>query len=163
MTLMEVLVVTSLLALVVGALVPLLTAGQQTWQHAHRRQDMVQNARIAFDHLIHALRAAESFTTITSTNIAFSYFFGDGTTPTVGYQLNGTTNELEYRRGLDAFQPLAGPFRSMSVECFDAAGASIACTPVASVRSVQVSLVVMDPQGKVPDITVTSRAFQQVP
>jgi prepilin-type N-terminal cleavage/methylation domain-containing protein len=164
MTLIEVLVVTSLLALVVGGLLPMLTAGQQTWEHAHRRQDMVQNARSALDHLIHTLRAAQSFVVISSTNIRFSYFFGDGAaTPTIEYQLNGATNELEYRQDPDAFQPLAGPFRSMSVQCFDGSGATIACTSVTSVRSVEVSLVVMDPQGQIPDITVTSRAFRQVP
>ncbi|MGQ0550853.1 MAG: hypothetical protein ACT4PY_14420 [Armatimonadota bacterium] len=82
---------------------------------------------------------------------------------TVEYQLNGATSELEYRMLPDAFQQLAGPFRSMSVQCFDNAGGSIACGSVASVRSVQVSLVAMDPQGIVPDITVTARAFRQVP
>ncbi len=164
LTLVEVLVVFALLALVVGGLLPLLTAGANTWDHAHRRQEMVQNARRALDQLTHHLRAAQTFFVINSTNIRFSYFFGDAaSTPTVEFQLNGTTNELEYRWDPDAFQPLAGPFRSMSVTCFDASGGSIACTSVASVRSVQVALVAMDPQGIVPDITVTARAFRQVP
>ncbi|MGH2405216.1 MAG: hypothetical protein ACRDGN_12250 [bacterium] len=82
---------------------------------------------------------------------------------TVEYQLNGATSELEYRMLPDAFQQLAGPFRSMSVQCFDNTGGSIGCGSAASVRSVQVSLVAMDPEGIVPDITVTARAFRQVP
>ena len=164
LTLIEVLVVTSLLALVVGAFLPLLTAGQQTWDEERRRQEMVQNARIAFDHLIRSLRAAQTFSVISSTNIRFTYFFGDAaSTPTVEYQLNTTTNELEYRWDPDPFQPFAGPFRSMSVTCFDANNASILCTSVASVRAVQVALVAMDPDGQIPDITVTSRAFRQTP
>lgn len=85
------------------------------------------------------------------------------TVMTVEYQLNAVTGELEYRRGTDPWQPLAGAFRSMSVTCFDAANASISCTPASSVRSVQVSLVAMDPQGVVSDITVTSRAYRQAP
>lgn len=164
MTFIEVLVATSLLALVVGALMPVLTVGQQTWNHAHRRTEMVQNARIAADHMLDKLRAAQTFLVISATNIRFSYFYGDAVTiPTNEYQLNAATNELEYRWDPDPFLRLAGPFRSMSVTCFDAAGATIACTSVASVRSVQVSLVAMDPQGEVADITVTSRAFRQVP
>lgn len=163
-TFLEVLVVTSLLALVVGALVPLLTAGQQTWDEGRRRQEMTQNARIALDELVHQMRAAQSFVVVSSTNIRFAFFFGDGTTtPTVEFQLNAATNELEYRWNADAFQPLAGPFRSMSVLCFDATNASIACTSVASTSSVQVSLVAMDPDGQIPDVTVTSRAFRQTP
>ncbi len=163
MTFIEVLVATSLLALVVGALMPVLTVGQQTWRHAHRRTEMVQNARIGVDHLLDKLRAAQTFSVISSTNITFTYFFGDGASVlTADYRLNG--NELEWRYDApNPFRSLAGPFRSMSVLCFDAAGAALACTSVASVRSVQVSLVAMDPQGEVADITVTARAFRQVP
>ncbi len=164
LTLIEVLVVVSLLALVVGAFVPLLSAGQQTWDEDRRRQEMVQNARIAFDGMLRTLRSAQSFLVISSTNLRFTYFFGDNaSTPTVEYQLNTTTNELEFRRDPDPFQPFAGPFRSMSVTCFDASNASIACTSVASVRAVQVALVAMDPDGQIPDITVTSRAFRHTP
>lgn len=164
MTFIEVLVVTSLLALVVGALMPVLTVSQQTWHHAHRRTEMVQNARIAVDHMLDKLRAVQTFSVISSTNIRFTYFFGNLVTiPTVEYQLNGATNELEYRWDPDPFLRLAGPFRSMSVTCFDNTGAVIACTSVASVRSVQVALVAMDPSGEVADMTVTARAFRQVP
>ncbi len=87
--------------------------------------------------------------------------FGD--IVTVEYQLNSATHELQYRWTPDALQPFAGPFRSMSVTCFDATNATISCSSVASVRSVQVSLVAMDPEGQAPDITVTSRAFVQYP
>jgi hypothetical protein len=63
----------------------------------------------------------------------------------------------------DSFQPLAGPFRAMAVQCYDAAGSSVACTATASVRSIQVALTVMDPTGEVADIVVTSRAYRQAP
>jgi hypothetical protein len=164
-TLLEVLMVSLLLAMVVGGLMPLLTVGQLTWEHAQPRSDMVQNARIALDHMIRRLRAAQTFTTISATDIAFTYFFGDGSSiRTAQYQLiDDADDDLDYREGVGAFQPLAGPFRSMSVQCFDASGISITCAVAANVRSVQVSLVVMDPQGKIPDLTVTSRAFRQVP
>ncbi len=163
MSLVEVLVVTSLLALVVGALMPVLTTGEQTWRHAHRRVEMVQNARIGLDHLIDKLRAVQSFSTVSATNIAYTYFYGDNATVrTAEHRLNG--NELEWRNdAANPFAPLAGPFRSMSVTCFNNAGATIACTSVSSVRAVQVSLVAMDPTGEVADITVTARAFRQAP
>jgi type II secretory pathway pseudopilin PulG len=67
-----------------------------------------------------------------------------------------------------AWQPLAGPFRAMSVTCFDAAGVTVACPsapglPAAAVRSVQISLTTMDPTGEVADLVVTSRAYRQAP
>lgn len=164
MTFAEVLVVALLLALVVGALVPVLTTGQQTWNHAHRRMEMMQNARIAIDHMTDKLRAVQAFSVISATNIRFTYFYGDGATiPTVEYRLAGASNEMEYRWDPDPFIPLAGPFRSMTLTCHDSTGATIACGSVASVRSVQVALVAMDPSGEVADITVTARAFRQVP
>jgi hypothetical protein len=63
----------------------------------------------------------------------------------------------------DSLQPLAGPFRSLSVTCFDGSGASTSCSSLASVREIEVSLVAMDPAGVVPDITVTERAVRQSP
>ena len=79
---------------------------------------------------------------------------------TLGTEENGTR--------LDTFQPLAGPFRAMSVQCFDAAGNAIACPaapgPTATlVRSVQISLAAMDPTGEVADLVLTSRAYRQAP
>jgi len=67
-----------------------------------------------------------------------------------------------------AWQPLAGPFRAMSVQCFNAAGSIVACpaspgTGAAAVRSVQISLTTMDPTGEVADIVFTSRAYRQAP
>ncbi len=64
--------------------------------------------------------------------------------------------------------PLAGPFRAMSVLCFNAAGGAVACPSApgpsaAAVRSVQVALTAMDPTGEVADIVVTSRAYRQAP
>jgi type II secretory pathway pseudopilin PulG len=164
MTLVEVLVATSLLAVVVGALMPILTVGQQTWDHAHRRVEMIQNSRIALDHLADKLRAAQTFSVVSATNIRFTYFYGNGVAiPTNEYRLNTATNELEYRWDPDPFLPLAGAFRSMAVTCFNDAGATVGCASAASVRAVQVALVAMDPQGIVADITVTTRAFRQAP
>lgn len=63
----------------------------------------------------------------------------------------------------DAYRPLAGPFRSLAVQCYDAAGAPVACTSGAAVRAIQVTLVAMDPTGEVADVTVTARAYRQAP
>lgn len=58
---------------------------------------------------------------------------------------------------------LAGPFRSLTVACFDAVHASLPCSPASPVRAVQVSLVAMDPGGVVPDMTLTDTAYRQRP
>lgn len=160
MTFVEVLVATALIALVLGGLLPLLTSGQLTWEHVHRRTPMVENARTAIDTLTHSLRAAQEFFVLGPANIRFSYSFGDGSSPIVEFRFNASTRELEYRWDPDPFQPLAGPFESMTVNCFDMTGAPSACTNT-SANSVQVALTALDPDGN--PITFATRAFRQVP
>lgn len=97
--LMEVLVTVLLLAMVVGALLPLLTSGQQGFDYARRREAMIQSGRVALDKLIREMRAAESFRTLAPGQIGLTLLWGDGTgaEPTVQYSLNGATRNLEYR------------------------------------------------------------------
>ena len=97
--LVEVLVTVLLLAMVVGALLPLLTSGQQGADYAGRRQAMTRAGRIALDKLIREMRAAASFRTLAPGQISFTLRWGDGTgaEPTVQYSLNGLTHNLEYR------------------------------------------------------------------
>lgn len=163
LTLVEVAVAGLLLAVVVGALIPLLSIGQQTWFQSRGTEEIEFNARFALDSLVSTIRAAQSLQVISPTDIRLTYFFGDGTTQLEEYILDTTTNELQYRRNTDSPAPFAGPFRSMSVVCFDNTNATTACTTVASVRSVQISLVAMDPQGVVPDMNFTARTFVQYP
>lgn len=102
-TLAELLVVAAVMALVLGALVPLFTIGQQTWNLADRHADMIQNGRRGLDKIIRDLRAAQSFQTVTPTLVRFRMALGDGTgaTPTVEYQLNAATDEIEHRTSAD--------------------------------------------------------------
>lgn len=162
----EVLVAGALLVLAVGALVPMIAIAQQTWDLAPRRAVIVQNARVAVDRMVREMRAAQAFDVLGPGALRFTvYAGGRSVNPTfvVGYQLNAVTGDLEYQRDADPWQPLAGPFRALSVTCFDAANAAITCAPASAVRSVQISLTAMDPQGLTPDLTVTVRAYRQVP
>jgi len=103
LSLIELLVTTLLLAMVVGAFLPLLTSGQQGYDYGRKRQAMSQTGRVALDKLIREMRAAESFRTLASGQIVFTLDWGDGTgaQPTVQYSLNGATHNLEYRWSAD--------------------------------------------------------------
>jgi len=63
----------------------------------------------------------------------------------------------------DPLAALGGPFRSLTVACFDGAGAAISCATPALVRTVEVTLVATDPTGRVPDLTFRGRAMRQSP
>jgi type II secretory pathway pseudopilin PulG len=119
----EVLVTVVLLALVVAAFLPLLTGGQQGYDETRRRQEMIQNARVALDKLLREIRAAETFQTLSATQISFALFWGDGTgaLPTVEYAINPTTNALEYRWKDNWFKR-----RQITVTAVDAVAASYA-------------------------------------
>lgn len=97
--LVEVLVTVLLLAMVVGALLPLLTSGREGGDYAQRRQSMTRAGRIALDKLIREMRAAASFRTLAAGQIGLTLQWGDGTgaAPTVQYSLNAVTHNLEYR------------------------------------------------------------------
>jgi hypothetical protein len=86
----ERLVVSSLLVLVLGTLVPLLEIGRQSWSRVDRHVDMLQNGRRALDKMVRDLRAAQSFTTVSPALLRFTQAHGDGTGAlrTVEYQVN---------------------------------------------------------------------------
>ncbi len=99
----EVLLVVLLLSLVVAGILPLLTGGDASYQEVRRRQEMMQNARVALDKLLRELRAAESIRVATPPQIQMTLFWGDGSgaTPTVEYVLNAVTGDLQYRWSAD--------------------------------------------------------------
>ena len=102
-TLIEVLVTVLLLAMVVGALLPLLTSGQQGSDYERRRMSMVRNGRVALDKLVREMRAAESFRTLAPGQISFTLLWGDGTgaEPTAQYLLDNVSHTLQYRWSAD--------------------------------------------------------------
>jgi type II secretory pathway pseudopilin PulG len=61
----------------------------------------------------------------------------------------------------DASAPLAGPFRTLVVSCFDASGGALPCAPSGPVQTVQIQLVVMDADGLVPDLSLTGQAARR--
>jgi type II secretory pathway pseudopilin PulG len=141
-TLTELVVVAAVIALIVGGLVPLFSLGQQTWSAADKQADMLHNGRRALDKIVRDLRAAQSFQAVTPVLLRFRMALGDGTgaMPTVEYQLNAATGEMEYRTSADyayrrritASAPLLGAPAGYSVSVvFDhaalvAAGRSLA-------------------------------------
>ncbi|MBM3469770.1 MAG: hypothetical protein FJX73_03145 [Armatimonadetes bacterium] len=104
-TLTELLAVVAMLTLVIVALVPLLWTGQQTWNRVDRHTEVTQNARRALDKIVREVRAAGSFQVVGDSLIRLTMASGDGTgaTPTVEYQLNAGTGNLEYRQSGEYF------------------------------------------------------------
>src|SRR3972149_4463302 len=99
----EVLLTVLLLSLVVGGILPLPPGGEESYEDRRRRQEMIQNARVALDKFLRELRVAESFRVLSPATIGFTLFWGDGSgaSPTAEYVLNGATGDLEYRWSAD--------------------------------------------------------------
>ncbi len=86
-TLTELLVVTAVLAVVLGAVILIQQKGQEAYVMGSNRVETQQNARVALDLITRELRSATAVTAIaSSTNMTFT----DQNGASVQYQLSGT-------------------------------------------------------------------------
>jgi type II secretory pathway pseudopilin PulG len=96
-TLLEAVAVLLLLSLVVAGVLPLLTTGEQSYDEARRRQEMLRNARVALDRIVRELRAAQSLRQASSGVLRFDLAAEAGEVPTVEFVLDSVTGDLQYR------------------------------------------------------------------
>jgi len=100
-TLLEAVAVLLLLSLVVAGVLPLLTTGEQSYDEARRRQEMLRNARVALDRIVRELRAAQSLRQASGGVLRFDLAAEAGEVPTVEFVLDSVTGDLQYRWASD--------------------------------------------------------------
>lgn len=96
-TLLEVVVVLLLLSLVLAGVLPLLTTGEQSYDDARRRQEMLRNARVALERIVRELRSAQALRSVSDGVLRFDVAAEAGEVPTVEFALDPATGDLEYR------------------------------------------------------------------
>jgi prepilin-type N-terminal cleavage/methylation domain-containing protein len=165
-TLLEVAVVALLLSLVAAGVMPLLVTGDQAYQEAWRRQEMLRNARVALDQIGREFQRASAVLQA-SGGVLRLQVVAEAGEETVEFVLQ-PDGDLTYRLGAGPPQPLAGPFSGFQLRCFDAAGSEVLCSTPASVRQVEVQLDAADPEpdpvrGALPALHVTARVARRVP
>ncbi|MCS7235194.1 MAG: hypothetical protein RMM30_04365 [Armatimonadota bacterium] len=163
---METAVVVLLLSLVVAGVVPLLALGEEAYQEAWRRQEMLRNTRVALDRLAADFARASAVHQAASARLRFEVVTQTGP-QTVEFALL-PDGDLTYRVGSSPAQPLAGPFAAVDVRCLDGAGVSVDCSDLPRVRQLELQLEAADPQpdpvrGPVPNLRVTTRVARRLP
>lgn len=165
-TLLEAAVALLLLSLAVAGVIPVLIAGNHAYQEGWRRGEMVRSAQAALDQIRRDFVRAATVRQASGSTLRFDVVSDTGF-ETVEYSL-GPDGDLAYRAGNNGPQPLAGPFASFRIDCFDAAGATVPCNNTAAIRQVELTVEAADPRpdavrGPVPNLQVRTRVARRVP
>lgn len=113
-TMTELLMVTTVLAVILGGLILVQQQGQQAYLFGSHRVEVQQNGRAALELMSRELRSALSVTAVGGTT---DLTFVDGGGTTVRYQLSGGT--LNRTTG-GATTPLIGGVQSLAMTCYSA-------------------------------------------
>jgi len=165
-TLLEAAVALLLLSLVVAGVMPLLAMGDQVYQEGWRRQEMLRNAQVALHRIARDFVRAATVQQASGGTLRFDAVTETGF-ETVEYSI-GADGDLTYRTGNNVPQPLAGPFVSFRIDCFDATGAVVPCSNTALIRQVGLTVEAADPRpdplrGPIPNLQVRTRVARRVP
>lgn len=151
-TLVELLTVVAVLGVIMIVMAPHLRGTRQAWEVlGDRHPEVLQNGRIGLDKIVRDLRQARSISDAGSDYIEFT----DNDGADRRFQLNGGYLEHGLVGALDT---LAGPVTSLSFTCYEGDGVTVTTTPE-DIRSVLVQMTTSDSEGKVSDITLSSRVF----
>jgi prepilin-type N-terminal cleavage/methylation domain-containing protein len=138
-TMTELLMVTTVLAVILGGVVLVQHQGQQAYLFGSHRIEAQQNGRAALELMTRELRSARSVTTVGGTT---DLTFVDSTGATVRYQLAAT---MLNRTVGGTTTPLIGGVQSLAMTCFSdwngATNSGTATTTPGAVKLVRVQLV----------------------
>jgi type II secretory pathway pseudopilin PulG len=165
-TLLEAALVLLVVSLLVAGVMPMFALGDEAYQEAWRRQEMLRNARVALDQLAADFARASAVHQATSGTLRFEVVTQTGL-QAVEFTLQ-PGGDLTYRVGNGPAQPLAGPFAALDVRCLDGAGVLVDCSDLPRVRQLELRLEAADPQpdpvrGPVPNLRVTTRLTRRLP
>lgn len=161
-TLLEMILVVTLIAGLMAAITPAIRVVNMGWQAGEQRLEVVQNARIALDDTVRALRQSRRVSAVSdpgSTNGFIEFYDRDDVLQRV--DVDGAT-------GLARFGPvggqslLAGPVRALEFSCFDASNTLLAApVPIHEIRSVAIGVTAADVGNRVPDYTLRSKVYMR--
>ena len=154
-TLIELLVVASIVAVVMFSLVPHITTGRQVWEIVgDRHAEVMQNSRIGLDKMVREIRQVQSIIDAGSDYIEFV----DRDDNDMRFEYDSAVSAyLEYGSP-GSLNSLSGPINSLSMIYYEEDGATPTTTPE-DIRSVQIQMTTFDSEGKVSDITLSSRVL----
>ena len=151
-SLVEVLIVLSLVGVLIVAMSPQIRSGRQVWEVVgDRHADVLQNARIGMRKITRELRQSLSISEIGSDYVEFV----DRNDDNMKFQYNA--QYLEYGEP-GSMSVLSGPVDSLSFTYYEEDGVTTT-TELNEIRAVLIQLVTSDSEGKVPSIPLSSLIY----
>ena len=121
-TLVELILVVGTIALVVGALVGLVSNSYGDWKLGSDRSTLLQDGQAAMEQMVRILRQAKVFSAVSqSTDQAGYITFTSVDGITEQFKLNAQTGELEYGQ-IGSLSALTGSVSSLVLTCYDING-----------------------------------------
>ncbi len=153
------------LGVVVAGVLPLVTAGDESYEEARRGQEMLRNVRVALGWMARDVRPSVAAEWDVSARALRLQVERGTSTERVEYALQG--QDLVYRRGSEPPSVLGGPFSRFDVRCFDGHDNPVACSDPGT-RQLELELEAVDPdtdpvRGPVDPLRVVSRVARRVP
>jgi type II secretory pathway pseudopilin PulG len=160
-TLIELVVAISLMVIIMGATLPIVSSIRKSWEASQHSVDALQNGRVLIDHLNHHLAQAIKVTAISPTSQTLGYLeFEDYDGNTQRYDVDVQGN-VEY--GLAASQAdLAGPVSQFLFTCYDGNDFDTPITEVADIRYIQVQATLINAASMGQDKTLSTSVYLQV-
>jgi len=151
-SLVEVLIVISLVGVLTLAIAPQMRSGRQVWEVVgDRHADVLQNARIGMRKITRELRQSLSINVIGSDYVEFV----DRNDDDMRFQYSA--QYLEYGAP-GSMSVLAGPVDSLSFTYYQEDGVTTTTT-LEEIKAVLIQLVTSDSEGKVPSIPLSSLVY----
>jgi len=159
LTLVEMVVAMSIMAIIITVLLPQLRAVQNNWDSQVCAGETLQNARVLIDHLNSNLSRAARITAVSDPGAANGYIeFLSNDANTLRYDINSANSYVEF--GLvGSLSDLAGPVSKLQFTCYDANDLETPITDVASIRNVTFETTLTSSATLDADMTFTAQTY----
>lgn len=136
-TLIELVIAVSIMTVVIGTLLPLLSSARKTWDTSQNNAETLQNGRILMDHMNRWLSQAKSITSVSDsdTNLG-TITFTDNQDTVYRYHVNGT-NQVQFGE-VGSLSTLAGPVAKFKFTCYDSNDLTSPITDVNDIRFIKI-------------------------
>ena len=159
-TLVEVILVASMVALIGVALAGMVGNSFNDWKFSTDRSTLLQDGQAGVEQMLRVLRQAQRFIAVSqSTDTAGDITFTDVDGLTKQFRLNAATGELEY--GIPgSLSALTGSITSLVFTCYDIDNNALAgAVPASSIQSVRIDTTVVDADDPTITFTLPGRIF----
>jgi len=158
LTLVEMVIAMTIMAIVFAAILPQFRAIQNSWDSKQAAAETLQNSRVLMEHLYRNLSKAVKITVVSDSAETNGYIeFQDNDANSFRYDINGATSYVEFGP-VGNLADLAGPVSQLQFTCYDACDLDTPITDVNPIRCVKVETTLINP-GPGPDKAFTTQAY----